>query len=110
MVDDEPRACHRRPGSSPHARPTVPTSPDQAGATDDLLDRVEASRSTLASCLPLVDEELVVTVTAAMACLDDVARLASALPVDQRGPWLAELSEIEEMAEAIHAHLHSDHR
>jgi hypothetical protein len=107
MVDGEPRACHRRPGSSPHARPTV-TPTDQPGATDDLLDRIEATRCTLASCLPLVDEELAATVTAAMACLDDVARLASALPVDQRGPWLAELTEIEEMAGEIHAHLHSD--
>jgi hypothetical protein len=86
----------------------VTTPPDPPGATEDLLDRVDATRCALASCLPLVDEELAATVTAALGCLDDVARLASALPIDQRGPWLAELTEIEEMANAIHAHLHSD--
>ena len=97
-------------GARPVGRPrrygragTVP--PARAVATEDLLGRVEAAWRTLASCRPMVDAEVAATVTAAMACLDDVVNLAWALTVEQRRPWLDDLAEIEEMARAIHAHL-----
>jgi hypothetical protein len=99
MVEDRARPPRPPRGGTPAAAPPV------AGTSDDLLDRVETTRRTLARCRPFLDEEVAATVTAAMGCLDDVRSLARALPADQRAPWLEDLAEIEEMAQAIHAHL-----
>ena len=94
-----------RPGRAGSSRPAgaMPSAP--AGASDDLLERVEAAWRTLACCQPLVDEEVAATMTAAMACLDDVLNLACALTVEERRAWLDDLGEIEEMAHTIHEHL-----
>jgi len=101
MFDDAARPVGR-PRRSGDAG-TVP--PAQAGATDDLLERVETAWRTLAGCRPLVDEEVAATMTAAMACLDDVLNLACALTVEERRQWLDDMGEIEEMAHTIHEHL-----
>jgi hypothetical protein len=79
-----------------------------AAATDDLMDGVEAAWRALATCRPLIDEALAPSVTAAMASLEEIAQLGSALPPDQRRPWLDEVREIREMARAIEAHLRAD--
>jgi hypothetical protein len=88
--------------------PALPAS--VAAATDDLMDGVEAAWRTLASCRPFMEEELAPSVTAAMACLEEVAQLGSALPPHERRPWIDEVREIEEMARAIEAHLRAEER
>jgi len=77
---------------------------------DVLIDRVEASWRTLASCLPSLDEESAARVTAAMDCLDDVAHLARLLPVDEQRPWLDQLEEVEAMGRVIDACLRNGGR
>jgi hypothetical protein len=97
---DHPEPRSERPG------PVMPVS--VAAVTDDLMDGVEAAWRALASCRPVIDDELAPSVTAAMACLEEIAELGSALPPHQRRPWLDEVGEIREMARAIEAHLRAD--
>jgi hypothetical protein len=67
----------------------------------DLVDWAAATWLTLHSCQPLADEETGATIREAMACLDLVAQLAQMLGVEEQRLWLADVTEIDGMADAI---------
>ena len=70
------------------------------------MDRSVALWLTLASCQPLVPADVAVEMADAMACLDTIATLAAALGSRQREPWADDFDEVEELVEAVHAHLY----
>jgi hypothetical protein len=89
---------------------TMPDSKlSHTGAGDDLADRATATWLTLLACQSFADDDVAPTLKKAMRCLDDVAGIALALPVDERSPWLREMGDIDELAQDIFEHLVREH-
>jgi hypothetical protein len=78
---------------------------ETTGAGNHLADRATATWLSLLACQAFADGDTASTLSKAMRCLDDVADMASALPVDEWLPWLDEMRDIDELVRDILEHL-----
>jgi hypothetical protein len=72
----------------------------------EVADRSIALWLTLASCQPLVPADVAAEMAEAMECLDTIAAMAAALGSRKPEARADDWDEVEELVDAVHAHLY----